>query len=237
METQNPFSARIATTPGDKKLAYKLRYQSFCVDYHYLPADDYPDGLETDQWDTHSVSFLLSAGDEPVGTARLIPNSSEGFQTESYANLPADVPREHMAEVSRLTLLKRFAETNKGARRAGLLVLNRLMFQYSLEHGIYFWFTTMFLLPYRIYSSMGIPFLSLSHELKPWPDENGGLTVPQLLDLRLVLPYLYLTNRGLYRQIAQTEDAPGGYNEQEMHRLKERIQQDQAVMMSLIDKA
>ncbi|HSX01614.1 MAG TPA: GNAT family N-acyltransferase [Candidatus Saccharimonas sp.] len=235
--TNDQFHAKVAETEEDKRVAYGIRYQAFCVDYPYLPADDYPDHQESDAWDKHSVSFLLYAAGQPVGVSRLILDSADGFQTESYGHVPSTLPRSEMAEVSRLAVLKQFSDTDKTARRAGLLLLNQAMFMYSLTHGINYWFATMFVRIYQLYSDLNVPFKLLSTEQHRWPDENGGFTVPVLLELQKVLPYLYHANRELYAQVVGNTEQPAHYDAAEMDKLQQQIESEHQQMANLVDKA
>ena len=34
--------------------SYRLRYQVYCLERKFLPAEDYPAGLELDEFDSHS---------------------------------------------------------------------------------------------------------------------------------------------------------------------------------------
>jgi N-acyl amino acid synthase of PEP-CTERM/exosortase system len=111
---------RFARVPRGAGLetAFRIRYQVYCVERQFLPEADYPDQVETDEFDgdsVHAVATHLSG--EPAGTARLVLSSPRGFPAarhcvfdEPFGYLaetghPALV---HFAEVSRLAISKAF---------------------------------------------------------------------------------------------------------------------------------
>lgn len=97
---------------------YRLRYQVFCVERGFLPCGDYPDGLETDAYDAHSLHFLARhLRGEPAGTARLVLHSPLGLPMTPHCELNAGFaflvdpqhPRGHRyAEISRLAVSRDF---------------------------------------------------------------------------------------------------------------------------------
>jgi len=53
--------------------SYRLRYRTYCLERNYLPAAEYPDGREVDEYDDQSVHMgLFSDRRELVGTFRLV---------------------------------------------------------------------------------------------------------------------------------------------------------------------
>lgn len=93
---------------------YALRYEVYCLECNFLPAENYPDGLEFDEYDSYSTLFAACTNsDEVIGTARLIqcPDGQQ-FPFEMHCNslhknitLP---PKEECGEVSRLIVHKHF---------------------------------------------------------------------------------------------------------------------------------
>ncbi len=123
-----------------------------------------------------------------------------------------------------MAIPKDFGGPDRLSRRAGMLALNRAMIHYSLGNGIRYWFATMFSQIYRFYAELHIPFLPLSHEHVVWPDENGAATIPALMDLHHMGPYLYFANRELYPEMMQTEATPIDYDPEAMRELRIRIE-------------
>ena len=100
---------------------FRIRHDVYCRDLGYEPVRE--DGLETDEYDRHSLHCLLrTAGPEkvPVGCARIVlarpedPSYPLPFERTCAATLdrsiidPARVPRERVTEVSRLAVLSQF---------------------------------------------------------------------------------------------------------------------------------
>jgi N-acyl amino acid synthase of PEP-CTERM/exosortase system len=99
--------------------ALRLRYQVYCQERHFLDPSQYPQQLETDPYDSHSVHFVgrhryrkLAAS-----TARLVLPSSLGFPLQQHCEFHPDFAfigeaghpaLQHYAELSRLAVSKRF---------------------------------------------------------------------------------------------------------------------------------
>lgn len=118
------FEVVVADTPALLEHAYRLRYEVYCDqdwELHLDPAD-FPDGLETDEYDQRAVHCLLRHRPTGAfaGTVRLIlhdPGQPDApFPIESCASAYFDptvlnlrsIPRSEIAEVSRLLLSHRF---------------------------------------------------------------------------------------------------------------------------------
>jgi N-acyl amino acid synthase of PEP-CTERM/exosortase system len=91
---------------------YRVRYEVFCQECGFLPAENYPDGLEIDKFDKHSVHFAAFADSNVVGTCRMIMNSEVGYPIHQHCKVisinEAEIPREGLIEVSRLALRRSF---------------------------------------------------------------------------------------------------------------------------------
>nr|WP_242463876.1 PEP-CTERM/exosortase system-associated acyltransferase [Thiococcus pfennigii] len=104
--------------PIDLETAYRIRYQVYCLERGLLRKDDYPDGLERDEYDAVSLHVLAThRSGEPAGTARLVTHSPLGFPlmrhcrfagAYEYLNDPAYPGHTHGAEVSRVAISKTF---------------------------------------------------------------------------------------------------------------------------------
>ena len=113
------FRVVAADSAALRRIAYRLRYDVYCVENAFLAAADYADGLETDDYDDRSLHALLqhvpSGGF--VGTVRLImPAGGERGLTLPFAALCADprlragaiLPPASTAEISRFAISKSF---------------------------------------------------------------------------------------------------------------------------------
>lgn len=90
---------------------YKLRYEVYCLERHYLEASEFQNGLETDEYDPCSIHFAAYTLDKDiVGTVRLVqPNEGQLYPFESHCTPFPEFsapPRETAAEISRLVVKK-----------------------------------------------------------------------------------------------------------------------------------
>ena len=61
--------------------SYRLRYRVYCLQRHFLRAEDYPLGLEHDRFDRYSVHVgVLDPAGDLCGTARLVPMRGRGCE-------------------------------------------------------------------------------------------------------------------------------------------------------------
>lgn len=108
-----------ANTPELLEKVFRLRYQVYCIEHSFEDAATFPDGLERDRFDAHSVHSLLThrPSGSVAGTVRLILPGTE----EPAVDLPIEqvcrepvlqgaeqIPRKYTAEVSRFAVTKTF---------------------------------------------------------------------------------------------------------------------------------
>ncbi len=102
-----------------KNEVYRLRYQVYCIDNKYLNFEDYPDDLEFDDYDQHSVHFLIrrrSQGTFMATTRLILPDPrilEKPFPVEAYSridnvDLVKTIPKHNLAELSRFCVSKEF---------------------------------------------------------------------------------------------------------------------------------
>ena len=102
-----------------KNEVYKLRYQVYCIENNFLNPDDYPNDLEIDDYDQHSVHYLIrhrKNGNFMATTRLILPdttNLKKPFPFEIYSqidniNIFKTIPRQNMAELSRFCVSKDF---------------------------------------------------------------------------------------------------------------------------------
>ena len=100
------------TDPSDERLVFALRYQVYCLERFFLPAENYPTGIEQDEYDacsTHIAAYSLTGF--LVGSLRLVtPLNGDRFPFEEHCTeLFTDrehPPRDQCAEISRLVISK-----------------------------------------------------------------------------------------------------------------------------------
>lgn len=92
---------------------YSLRYQVYINEWKFEVPDDHPVGLESDDYDSHSIHFYARCKQESkiIGTVRIILNSELGFPIERHFELsekPENFDRDTIGEISRLAVSKEF---------------------------------------------------------------------------------------------------------------------------------
>jgi N-acyl amino acid synthase of PEP-CTERM/exosortase system len=91
---------------------YRIRYEVYCQECGFLAPADYPDGLEIDKFDKTSVHFAAFADGNVIGTSRLVMNSEYGYPLNEHCKQisinEAELPKDRLVEVSRLSLRKSF---------------------------------------------------------------------------------------------------------------------------------
>jgi N-acyl amino acid synthase of PEP-CTERM/exosortase system len=95
------------------KMSYGLRYQVYCVERGFLPACDYLDGLESDEFDAHSLHFgVCNTAGELVATARLVQASHMGFPMQRHCvlfdEMVGDIHEKNVVEISRLAVSRNY---------------------------------------------------------------------------------------------------------------------------------
>jgi N-acyl amino acid synthase of PEP-CTERM/exosortase system len=111
-----------ANSPELLRAVFRLRYQVYCIEQRApgFEASSYPEGMESDVYDRHSVHMLLRhrpSGDF-VGTARLILTDpldpQKLFPTEQHTKLDPTLidikklSRQDIGEISRLVVVRQF---------------------------------------------------------------------------------------------------------------------------------
>ncbi|NND66678.1 MAG: GNAT family N-acetyltransferase, partial [Halioglobus sp.] len=71
---QRYFNLELASDPATLADVFRIRYRVYCEEFEYEDAAHFPDGLETDEFDSISRHTLVShtATGMPAGCARLV---------------------------------------------------------------------------------------------------------------------------------------------------------------------
>jgi N-acyl amino acid synthase of PEP-CTERM/exosortase system len=123
------FAVLRADTPELLDLAYRLRYQVYCVENQFEDAARFRDGRETDEDDNRSVHTLLvhRQSNALAGTARLILPSLgdrrrqlpiQDVLNSRNRRLLESLPLERTAEISRFAVSKQFRRRQGEDRHA-----------------------------------------------------------------------------------------------------------------------
>jgi len=186
----------------------KLRYHVYCNECNFLKTEDYPYGIEVDEFDPFSLHFVIESEGELIGTSRLILNSSLKFPFERYCNgsLTRDLDgfdRTKAAEVSRLIISKSYRRRKKdglyysheqenntpenikreeaGFRRSTrplIFGLYREMYRESKKRGITHLFALMERSLWRLLNLSGFNFVEIGKEVDVY-----GPVKPYLADI------------------------------------------------------
>ncbi len=97
-------------TPMMERL-YRLRYQVYCEECNFIKAEDYPNGLECDEYDEQSRHFVaMDSSGDVIGTVRLILPQPRPLPIQIHCpdiKIGEGVPQLNFAEISRLIISKR----------------------------------------------------------------------------------------------------------------------------------
>lgn len=143
------FSLKIANTEELLKEVYRIRYEVYCEELQYESTENFPDGLEKDAYDSHSIHCLLlhKATGTYAGCVRIIlPQKGTIkpiFPWQKFEpSLIYDYPEhklKNLCEISRLAVRSQFrkrkgddelplagisAEGNGGKRRFPLIAMS-----------------------------------------------------------------------------------------------------------------
>ena len=188
--------------------SYGLRYQVYCLERKFLRASDYPEGLEIDEFDRHSIHVGAVDGcGELAGTARVVTISEIGFPLFRHCTIfPHELerhsPARRLVEVGRLSVSRSYrrrandgdygvtASLPSGAsapsrhaqrRRARDNVfptLLKALYQATKRLGVTHWLAAMEPSLVLLLAQQGLPFRLIGPE-----SDYLGLVAPYEMDL------------------------------------------------------
>lgn len=203
---------------------YRLRYKVYCDEWGFEKPGDHPEGIETDEYDEHSVHFAAFRKDDDsmIGTVRLIQSSALGLPMLKHCALdidPSVYNNTIVGEISRLAISKELrrrgpdkALYDDGIREleeesvplsvkerrkdenAIVLGLYRCLYKESLEKGITHWYAVMARGLYLLLKKIAIIPCQIGPEV-----QYHGLRAPYLLDLAKIMDYLEEKNPCLHQ--------------------------------------
>ena len=206
--------------------AFELRYQVYCLECGFLPAANYPDRCEIDEYDAISAHFCaFNLQGELVGYVRLVrpdPTQSFPFQSHCHELLAGAslAPPKQSAEISRLmvshdyrrrrgdlvagvTVAEDPAQVKQDLREHTpqiLLSLYRQMYAFSLAHGILYWYAAMERPLARALDRMSFSF----SQIGPQTDYYGPVA-PYLGGLHELEAHIDQTNPALMAWMRRSE--------------------------------
>jgi N-acyl amino acid synthase of PEP-CTERM/exosortase system len=183
--------------------SYRLRYQVYCLERRFLPAENYPEQVETDAYDAHSIHLgLVNTERELVATVRMVQRGAPGFPMDAHCQLfpgepRLDHPDHRVVEISRLAVSRHYnkragdgfyglQEGVVGAdgleRRGGAEIVLRLfkaLYQTSRRRGFTHWVSASERSLRRLVARYGF----MSRAIGPDCDYYGMVS-PCIVDLR-----------------------------------------------------
>ena len=204
-EQAEPFTFRRVSEPAALEEVFRLRYQVYCNECRFIDPKDYPDGIETDGFDKHSVHFGgYDREGRLVGAVRLILPSCGKLPIEEHCPAlevdPVRVPPRKCAEISRLTISKLYRRRSQDGlyyepqaedcsvedkgqyflRRVRPMAfgLYREMYHESKRQGIRYWYALMERTLRTLLKIHGFVFNPIGPEV-----EFYGMVTPYLADI------------------------------------------------------
>jgi N-acyl amino acid synthase of PEP-CTERM/exosortase system len=109
------FDISFAGTPAQLEHVARIRYRVYCEEFGYEAGEAFPDDMERDDFDSHSLHCLVThkASNTPAGCVRVVrPPGKSALPFEKFCSSSLDsdffeanpMPRETMCEVSRLAV-------------------------------------------------------------------------------------------------------------------------------------
>ena len=140
-----------ASSDEMRRLAYRVRFEAFCIERQLLSAAAYPGGLELDEFDAQSDIFVALDAAGPVGTVRAIRNGPRSLPVLTLCTVPQRVGPDRTVEVSRLAVLR---------RARGVDVLRQFalaLAEHAEAEGVEYWGARMLGSGLRMLRRLGLP--------------------------------------------------------------------------------
>jgi N-acyl-L-homoserine lactone synthetase len=128
------YTFRQARTAEERRAAYGLRHRTFVEEKGWW--SNGAKTIESDVWDEVADLFVaLNAEHQVVGTVRVLPDSSLGFQFDEMGLMPSEIDRTRFIEVSRMAVEREA----RGGQSTIMLGLCRALFEIKLQEGYTHW--------------------------------------------------------------------------------------------------
>jgi N-acyl amino acid synthase of PEP-CTERM/exosortase system len=172
---------------------YRLRYQVYCLERKFLPAVNFPDGLEMDDFDRHSVHVgAIDAVGALAGTARVVKVTAAGpglplFQHCKIFAEETELldPDNTVVEISRLSMSRGYRHSSRNGRperravrRDVFLALFKAVYQATKRMDATHWVVLTEPSLQRLLAYYGFPFRAIGPEC-----DYGGRVSPYLMNL------------------------------------------------------
>ena len=225
----------IAVNESQRRDAHQLRYEVYCTERGYEDPASFSDGLEKDEFDSHSVHSLVrhrSSG-MAAGVVRLIlpnplkPYSLLPIEQSCGHSFDQDVlgefrfPRPAIAEVSRFAVSNRLvAMAGVGTQADSVLIqeeasqylphislgLIAMLFVTSVQHQITHWYAAMEPTLSRLLSRSGVEFTKLGPVI-----DYHGRRQPMIANVHDLLGRIYHKRYEFFQFIEQMGGVPSDF--------------------------
>lgn len=149
-----------AKTEKELNLVYKLRYKIYLYEGYIEPNEK---GVFKDEYDPHSINFIVLKKNKPIGITRLVLNAKVGFPTENLFNFERPkIPRNELGEISRLATDKEL----RGGSELVMMGLAKMIYDCIKKLGLKYLYANMPEKLEKYFRSFGIKFIKLK-ELPP----------------------------------------------------------------------
>jgi N-acyl amino acid synthase of PEP-CTERM/exosortase system len=200
---QNHFTYRLAESEMDREKIYRLRYLIYVLEHPWEPANEF--GLERDEYDDQAVHFMVQDKNNAVIAASRILRPGGGRTLPIERHFPVDLasgpfPPEEVCEISRYCVAREYrrhieeadcppsgsgaqAGRNRLKYRSPSLLMNffKIMYQYSMDHGIRGWYMVIESRLANTLRGAGFDLTKVGE-----PRNYHGLRTPYLLDLEKI---------------------------------------------------
>jgi N-acyl amino acid synthase of PEP-CTERM/exosortase system len=189
--------------------SYRLRYEVYCLERKFLPAEDYPTGLESDEFDVHAIHVgAIDVFGRLAGTSRAVRVSELGLPLFDHCtSFPHETEfhraNHRLVEVGRLIVSRRYrrrrndvvcgadnlpkpdhtADSRHGERRSvgtdAFMTVLKALYQATRRIGATHWLTAMEEPLRHQLAEQGFPFHAFGPET-----EYYGRIVPYQMALK-----------------------------------------------------
>ena len=172
---------------------YRLRYQVYCLERKFLPAANFPLGLEMDDFDRHAVHVgAIDSGGVLAGTGRVVKVTAAGpgLPVFQHCKIFAEEtelldPDNTVVEISRLSMSRGYRRRplnvlpqRRDVRRNVFLTLAKAIYQATKRLGATHWIVATETSLQRLLAHYGFPFRAIGPEC-----DYGGPVSPYLMNL------------------------------------------------------
>jgi N-acyl-L-homoserine lactone synthetase len=192
---------------GDAELAriFQLRYEVYCLEKKFLRAEDYPDGIERDEFDDDSVHFVALDTDDSaqlLGSFRLILPSEHGFPCERHFLIARPSPDpQRTAELSRMVI----APQARPIWRHILMGLSKEVYLYTRANSVEHCYAALERPLLAMLKRLGLPFEPVGEPGRYFNTDNIP-TIPTILTIGDMEASLPRHNRWLWDYLQAPRD-------------------------------